>query len=82
VAATSARNNPHCAGYPVVVTFNDGHLKIKVGPQPEWELFAETETGFFPKAIDARVDFAKDASGAVTGLVAHLGAQDVQAKRQ
>jgi CubicO group peptidase (beta-lactamase class C family) len=49
--------------------------------QPEVELFAESETRFFLKGVDAVVDFTLDASGAVTGLVLHQGGQDLPARK-
>jgi D-alanyl-D-alanine carboxypeptidase len=49
--------------------------------QPEVELFPESETRFFLKVVDAQVDFALDASGAVTGLVLHQGGQDLPARK-
>jgi hypothetical protein len=54
---------------------------MNVGPQ-QFELFADSETTFFLKEIDAQVEFLKGANGEVTGLVSHLGPQDIQAKRQ
>ena len=49
--------------------------------QGEVELFPESETRFFLKIVDAQVDFVKDASGRVTGLVLHQGGQDLPAKK-
>jgi hypothetical protein len=65
----------------VAVAVKEDHLTMKVGPQ-EFELFADSETTFFLKSIDAQVEFLKGANGAVTGLVSHLGPQDIQATRQ
>lgn len=49
--------------------------------QPEVELFPESETKFFLKVVDAQVDFVRDASGRVTGLVLHQGGLDLPAKK-
>jgi CubicO group peptidase (beta-lactamase class C family) len=49
--------------------------------QPEFELFAESETRFFLKVVDAQIDFIVDAAGRVTGLVLHQGGRDLPAKR-
>jgi len=49
--------------------------------QLEVELFPESETRFFLKVVDAQVDFVKDASGKVTGLVLHQGGQTLPAKK-
>ena len=45
------------------------------------ELFAESETKFFLRIVDAQMTFVKDASGAVTHLVLHQGGTDREAKR-
>ena len=66
---------------PVTVAVKDDHLTMKVGPQ-QWELFADSETTFFLKDVDVQVEFTRGANGAVTGLVSHLGPQDLPAARQ
>lgn len=48
--------------------------------QPQFELFAESETKFFLKVIDAKVTFVKDDTGKITHLILHQGG-DRQAKR-
>jgi CubicO group peptidase (beta-lactamase class C family) len=78
----AAYAGPYTAGAnPVTVTVKEDHLTMKVGPQ-EFELFSDSETTFFLKSIDAQVEFLKGANGTVTGLVSHLGPQDIQATRQ
>jgi hypothetical protein len=37
--------------------------------QGAFEIFAESETRFFLKVIDAQVEFVKDAAGMVTGMI-------------
>ena len=66
---------------PVAVAIKSDHLTMNVGPQ-QFELFADSETTFFLKEIDAQVEFLKGANGEVTGLVSHLGPQDIQAARK
>jgi CubicO group peptidase (beta-lactamase class C family) len=66
---------------PVTVAVKGDHLTMNVGPQ-QFELFADSETTFFLKEIDAQVEFLKGAKGEVTGLVSHLGPQDIQAARK
>ncbi|MGH9855824.1 MAG: hypothetical protein ACREBD_38810 [Blastocatellia bacterium] len=41
--------------------------------QPKAELFAESETKFFFKTVDAQVTFVKDDKGVVTHLILHEG---------
>ena len=41
--------------------------------QFKYPLFAESETSFFFKDLDAQIEFAKDANGGITHLVLHRG---------
>lgn len=45
------------------------------------ELFAESETTFFLRIVDAQMTFVKDTSGAVTHMVLHQGGTDREAKK-
>jgi serine-type D-Ala-D-Ala carboxypeptidase/endopeptidase len=49
--------------------------------QEKLELFAETETDFFLKAVDAQITFVKDDKGQVTSLVLHQNNLDHPAKK-
>lgn len=49
--------------------------------QAAFEVFAESETKFFLKAVDAQVEFVKDAAGKVTGMVLTQGGRKMPAKR-
>lgn len=49
--------------------------------QPLIEIFAESETMFFAKAVDAQLEIVKDASGAVTHLVLHQGGGKAPGKK-
>jgi CubicO group peptidase (beta-lactamase class C family) len=71
------------AGLPnLVVTLEDGQLMMALGAQPKLPLFAESETNFFLKAVDAQLEFVKDASGAVTHANLHQGIRDLKAQRR
>ncbi len=69
-------------GAEVAMTVEDGQLMTQMTGQPKFPLFAESETSFFLKVVDAQVEFVKDASGKVTGLVIHQGGQDIAAQRK
>jgi CubicO group peptidase (beta-lactamase class C family) len=66
----------------MVVTLEGGELVTQLGPQPKVPLFAESETSFFAKMVDAQIEFKTDASGAVTGLVLHQGPANIEAPRK
>lgn len=49
--------------------------------QPSFEIFAESETTFSPRAFPAKVTFVKDANGKVTGLNIDQNGRVTHAKR-
>jgi serine-type D-Ala-D-Ala carboxypeptidase/endopeptidase len=53
----------------------------QVTGQEKFEIFAENETDFFLKAVDAQVTFVKDAKGHVTQMVLHQGGFDMLANK-
>ena len=62
------------------ITLENGNLQIEApqGGLPKSPLFAEDENNFWLKIIDARIEFVKDSSGNVTGLISHyLGKNEV-----
>ena len=46
--------------------------------QGKLPLFAESETMFFLKAVDAQVEFVKNEKGEVTHMVLHQNGRDVK----
>jgi CubicO group peptidase (beta-lactamase class C family) len=69
-------------GVDVTMTVEDGRLMTQIAGQPKFELFAESETRFFLKVVEAQVEFFMDASGAVTHLTIHQGGQETKATRK
>jgi CubicO group peptidase (beta-lactamase class C family) len=66
-----------------VITVTDGHLMSKLGTQPELPLFAESETKFFLKIVDAQVEFFRDpVTHAVTHLTLYQNGTSHEAKKQ
>ncbi len=65
----------------ITVTNENGKLMGQATGQPKAELFAESETDFFLKVVDAQIKFVKDAQGRVTGLVLSQGGRDVPAQK-
>lgn len=53
----------------------------QVSTQPKLELFAESETVFFFKTVNAQVTFVVSAQGEVTGIVFRQGGSDIPAKK-
>ena len=63
------------------VTRENNKLMTQATGQEKLEIFPESETKFFSKAIDAQLEFTKDASGKVTGLVLYQAGQKFTAKK-
>jgi CubicO group peptidase (beta-lactamase class C family) len=57
--------------FSIVVTLEDGALFVQATAQPKFPIFAESETKFFLRVVDAQVTFTKDDAGAVGGLILH-----------
>jgi len=60
----------------LVVTLEGDQLMTQATGQEKFPLFAESETRFFLKVVDAQVEFSGD------HLILHQGGRDITAKRQ
>jgi CubicO group peptidase (beta-lactamase class C family) len=69
------------ADFHLVITLENGQLMSQAGEQDKLPLFAESETRFFLKVVDAQIDFVKDDQGHVTHLVLHQGGRDTKGVR-
>lgn len=69
------------AGPNVMISLDGEHLFAQISGQQRLQLFAQSETSFFMKAVEVQLDFVKDSSGAVTHVVSHQGGRDSIAKR-
>jgi CubicO group peptidase (beta-lactamase class C family) len=63
------------SAFKIAVTRQGARLFIQATGQPRLEIFAQSETEFFLKVVDARVSFLKDA------LILHQGGADQKAKK-
>jgi CubicO group peptidase (beta-lactamase class C family) len=63
-------------GFDLVVTLEGDQLMTQVTGQEKAPIFAESETKFFLKVVDAQIEFAGD------HLILHQGSQDISAKRK
>jgi CubicO group peptidase (beta-lactamase class C family) len=68
-------------GMSLTVTRAGDRLMAQVTGQPQLEIFPESETQFFYKAVDAQVEFVRDPAGVVVSLIVHQGGRDVPAKK-
>jgi CubicO group peptidase (beta-lactamase class C family) len=63
---------------PFVIALEEGKLLAKLGQQPKFPIFAESETLFFYKVVDAQLEFVKSDKGEITGLVLHQNGRDTK----
>jgi hypothetical protein len=69
-------------GFDLVVSLEKGQLVTQATGQPKIPVFAESATKFFPKVIDAEIEFFKDEFGKVTHLVLTQGSHEMKASRK
>jgi hypothetical protein len=65
----------------LTVTLEQDGLHVQATGQPKLPIFAESETRFFLRAVDAQLTFVRDDAGAVTALILHQGGRDQRAER-
>jgi len=64
------------------VTLESGGLHAQLTGQPKLPIFAESETRFFLKVVDAVLEFQKDAAGHVTSVVLEQSGKHVLPRKQ
>jgi len=65
-----------------LITLEGGQLHTKLGNQQALPLFAETETKFFLKTVDAQVEFSgDDGKGRAAQMTIHQNGRDMTGKR-
>lgn len=63
------------------VTLSGEQLMVQLTGQPAVPVYAESETEFFYKVVDAQITFVLDDAGSVQSLILHQNGMDQQAKR-
>jgi len=66
----------------LTIAIEDGTIWGQATGQSNCQIFPESDTEFFYKAVDAQITFEVDDSGNVTGLVLHQGGADMPAPKQ
>jgi hypothetical protein len=70
------------AGFGFVITVDGGgQLMVESIGQFKYPVFAESETSFFFKDVNAQIEFRKNAGGRVTSLVLHRDSVEETAER-
>jgi hypothetical protein len=68
-------------GFVLSVTLEGTQLFTQATGQVKVEVFAESETKFFLKVVEAQIEFVRDDSGKVTKLILYQGGQRMEAKK-
>jgi CubicO group peptidase (beta-lactamase class C family) len=68
--------------FDLVVTLEGTQLMTQATGQDKVPVFAESDTKFFLKVVDAQIEFFRDDKGAVGYLILHQGGQDMKAPRK
>ncbi|ESQ83775.1 serine hydrolase [Asticcacaulis benevestitus] len=68
--------------FKLVMTVENGQLMTQATGQGKFPLFAESETVFFLKVVDAKVEFFKGSDGKVAYLVLHQNGRDQKAMKE
>lgn len=69
------------SGTKMWVALKDNVLTIKLGSQGAHPVYAESETLFFTKVVDAEIEFVRDPQGQVTALILHQNGVDQKVPR-
>ena len=67
--------------FSIIISFDGSRLKAQATGQPIVDIYAETETLFFLKVIEAKIEFIKDQGGNVTQIIFHQGGKDIPGKK-
>lgn len=65
----------------MMIRLDGDHLTTQLASQPQFPIFAESETRFFLKVVDAQLEFLMDERGAVTHAILHQNGRDLKAPR-
>ena len=68
--------------FSITITLENGQLMTQATNQQKLPLFAESETMFFLKLVDAQIEFVKNEKGEVTNLMLHQNGRDVKGVRK
>jgi CubicO group peptidase (beta-lactamase class C family) len=68
--------------FSIVVTREAGQLFLQATGQSKLPIYAESETEFFLKAVDARITFVRGSNDRAVRLVLHQGGRDLPGERK
>jgi serine-type D-Ala-D-Ala carboxypeptidase/endopeptidase len=69
-------------GVEFAITIEQGRLYAQLTGQAAYPVYATSADHFFYTAVDAQLDFERDASGRIVALVLHQNGHEQRAPRQ
>ena len=81
VLATYAGRYEISPTFILTVRPDSGRLYIQATAQPEFEAYAESETEFFYRVVDAQISFARPEGGVAPSLTLHQNGKNMPGKR-
>ncbi|MBE0661001.1 MAG: serine hydrolase [Bacteroidales bacterium] len=81
ILKTHVGNYELMPGFVLYITLEDGKLMAQATGQSTNELFAESESVFFLKVVEASLEFIKDENGKTVALILKQGGQELEGKR-
>ncbi len=66
----------------ISITKDGAKMMLQATGQPKAEIFAESETKFFLKVVDAQVSFVKNDAGEISHLILHQNGSNQKGKRK
>jgi len=81
VLATYAGRYEISPTFILTVRPDSGRLYIQATAQPEFEAYAESETEFFYRVVDAQISFARPEGGVAPSLTLHQNGKSMPGKR-
>jgi CubicO group peptidase (beta-lactamase class C family) len=82
VLAEYAGTYPLAPDFSLTIAARDGALISRATGQAEIPLYAEAKDKFFARALDAQIEFLRDADGRVGALLLRQGQTEIRAARQ
>jgi CubicO group peptidase (beta-lactamase class C family) len=68
-------------GFELTFTLEEGKLMTQATGQPKFQIFAESETKFFLKVVEASVEFLLDETGKANALILRQSGQEIKASK-
>lgn len=64
-------------GFSITISTKSDGLYAQGTGQPDFQILPESETMFYTKAVDAKIEFVKDETGKIAKMILHQGGHDV-----